>query len=148
MKSPSTYLFTGIACLFAAAFAQSRVEPVHVQEVRVIEVVDGDTYVVEPIATRIKLRLANADTWESRRVRRLGEGAISDEELAKGQAAKRAVDELLRSGRVFVETRPGKNREPVHADSFGRPLALVRVESGGKVIDVGEWLKEQGHTRQ
>lgn len=120
-----------------------------VQEVRVVGVVDGDTYDVEPIAVRIRVRLANADTWESRHVQRTGSGTISDEEIEKGKAATAAVIGQMNGRHVYLVTRPGEHGEPTRLDNFGRTLAEVLVsQDGTTATNLGDWLRANGHTRR
>jgi len=129
---------------FAAAPAwQEFAAPVTVREVALVEVVDGDTYdVAETIRHRV--RLANADTWESRRVRRSsGDRTVSDEELAKGKRAKEQVEAKLRAaGRLLLVSRP-RDGGTWERDNFGRVLGEVKADGA----DVGAWLKANGHTR-
>jgi endonuclease YncB( thermonuclease family) len=122
---------------------------VTVTEVRIVDVIDGDTYVCEPVNNRFTVRVANADTWESRRVRRAGSGEITDAEIARGLEAKDKVLELLCSGPVYVVSKPSSKHEAVERDSFGRILARVRVQpfDGSGDVDVGDWLAAHGHTR-
>lgn len=115
---------------------------VHRREIEIVRIKDGDTFVVRPVAT-FDVRLANADTWESRKVRRKGDiGGITAAEIEKGKKAKEAVEDLIALKRVWLET--GKD----HTDNFGREIGrVIVIEESGMEIDLGEWLKANGHTR-
>lgn len=147
MKKLHTVLAT--VSILLMVFVEDPPEVSNRMEVRVLSVIDGDTYWVEPVDNRMLVRLANADTWESRRVRRAGFGPISDEEIAKGRVAKGAVEALLSSGRVYLDTKPSKDGEAISRDSFGRVLGTVKVYQIGdsRLVDVGQWLSANGHTR-
>lgn len=115
---------------------------VHRREIEIMRVIDGDTYSVRPVEEMI-VRLSNADTWESRKVRRKGDKTvITTTEIDKGKKAREAVLDLIKLKRVWLET--GKD----HRDSFGRELGRIYViEESGMEIDLGEWLTKNGHTR-
>ena len=76
-------------------------------EVIVDRVVDGDTIDVRPVRVD-RVRLKKADAWESRKSRR--DPPVTDEEVRKGKAATRAVQELLRGKRVWLETYGERGR--------------------------------------
>lgn len=119
-----------------------------VREMRLVSVVDGDTYDLAPIMVH-RVRLSNADTWESRQVNRPGSDKISDEELAKGKLAAMAVEQLFKGGTLYVEYDISRKTNDTRKDHFGRDLVTVTVVPAGSItgIEVGEWLKKHGHTR-
>ena len=125
--------------------------PHTVMRVVIVRVLDGDTYVAER-TQRFKIRLSDADTWESRHVQRTGSDEITDEEILRGLKAKKEVAELLASGEVYAITTPGEQGEDTLRDNFGRVLARVYVRRKGdrdwETVSVGQWLRQHGHARQ
>jgi len=129
--------------------AQDRPLPVPhtVQPVTLLSVTDGDTYWVQP-DVRWEIRLSNADTWESRSVRRTGSGSITKAEIAKGKAATAAVEQLLKSGKLYLDVEHDPKTGEMARDNFGRLLGRVIVkQQDGTVTDVGVWLTANGHVR-
>lgn len=122
----------------------------HRVQVRIIEVIDGDTFVVEPVNNRFRVRLSNADTWESRQVNRAGSGKISPEEIAKGKAATKASSDLFSSSQYiyFIYKSDDRQHSPVTLDSFGRRLGEIESVKDSQTINLGVFLKANGHTRR
>ena len=108
------------------------------QEVQIVAIKVGDTFEVRPLATET-VRLNNADAWES--CRRRQSVRVTDAEVRKGQAATQAVRELLLDKRVWF-LQEGRRR-----DNYGRALGRLLVQNGDTTIDLGDWLKVHGHTR-
>ena len=129
-------LFVGVMVYLYAS--QPKLEEYHRYQVEVQKVVDGDTIDVLPMKWK-RVRLSNGDAWETRRVRRTP--PVTDPELIKGKQAKKAVEDLLATyGEVWIV-------ETGERDSFGRILGRILVNTGEEVIDLGLWLKENGHQR-
>ena len=80
--------------------------------ITVDRIVDGDTLVgtihlpYEVDLRNQEIRALGYDAWESRHVQRTGSASISDEELAKGKAAREFFASLIHSGPVFIEADP------------------------------------------
>jgi micrococcal nuclease len=93
----------------------------------ILQVIDGDTYVVLLDGVSKRVRLANADTPET------GDRARCPEELEVGNRAKEWVRDQVAKRRV--EVRPtGK------IDKYGRVIAYVTLDGQ----DLGELLVKNG----
>jgi hypothetical protein len=133
-------VFLQVLIIAGSRYADEKApRPADIYEATVVNVADCDTYDVERRWVE-RIRLSNADTWESRLVRRAG-ATVDDikAEIAKGKAAAQAAEKKLLGQRVTVEIRP-----PGARDNFGRALGRVWHEDQ----DVGVWLEKNGHTRQ
>lgn len=86
------------------------------------------------------LRIDNADAWEVGN--RPGQ-TIADVERDKGRRAVLHLRDTFDEGAGWIELNK------VGRDKYGRPLGRVwlRRESDGRWIDVGEWLRANGHDR-
>lgn len=114
--------------------------------IEVSRVVDGDTVEAQifmPWSTAASgtIRLLDFDAWESSK--RRGSVDVSDDEVKKGKAAARALQECLDLGNAYAEPL-GRGTH----DNYGRMLARLWVKTDeGKVIEVSKWMKERGHCR-
>lgn len=112
-------------------------EPCEIRYARIIRVIDADSFVAE-FCVQERIRLANADAWESHKTNRSG-FPVTEEELALGQQAKHAVSNMLLNEQVVIEVRPPGSR-----DNFGRILG--RVYFDGR--DLADYLEAHGWIRQ
>ncbi len=116
-----------------------------------VDLIDGDTVAFKVLNLPYNVAIVNRkirdnsyDTWESRLVQRSTGPEVTDEEIAKGKLAKEAFNNLLKDGDLFVMP-PVK--EPKF-DSFGRLLGKLYIkQKDGVILDVGKYMKENGHTR-
>ena len=105
----------------------------YLYKVRVLNYVDADTIDVLldlglHISVSERLRLNRINAWESR-------GKTRD----KGKAATEALKKFIADRPIIVETiRDTKGK-------YGRYLAEIWVDNGGVMINVNDWLVEQGH---
>lgn len=119
---------------------------------------DGDTLTGATVEldfgaalVRQSIRFHDFDAWEITAQRQTVD--VTDEEKAKGRAARDALAELLAGGEVWI--RPTGNGFSV----YGRLEAEVWLvpkgsavsgqrSAGGKPLDVGTWMKARGHARK
>ena len=104
--------------------------------VKITEVIDGDSYRVENFdlgmgvyLKEVIIRLFGCNTWESR--------TKNKEEKAEGLKAKAKVKELIEGKEVQVETL----EKP---DKFGRTLGKVECEVG----DLTTYLVKNGYAKE
>lgn len=100
--------------------------------VRVIRVVDGDTFVARFGRDRVRVRLLGVDTPESVK-------PDAPVECFGPEASARTTQLLPGGSRVTLETDPGGERE----DDFGRLLAYVTPEGAGETVN--ETLLREGY---
>lgn len=86
------------------------------------------------------IRALGYDAWEIGH--RAGAG-VTDAERARGRAALAELRELSRGRTLWAEPEKRGSR-----DSFGRPLARFWLRDDTGWIDVGQWARENGHTRR
>ena len=118
--------------------------------IEIITVHDGDTLradVMLPWGVTLRnrtVRLLGVDCWEVARNRRTV-GEITDEELAKGRAARDALDTMLASC-IYIYLKPPPEHD--EHDPYGRLHGeLFAVDRKGLKIDVARWLRDHGHAR-
>lgn len=117
-------------------------------ELTEIKVADGDTITARiALGWRVSIgpesiRASNYDAWESTRIRKTI-GPITEEEIAKGKTAAKALEGLLGNGAVYCVPNGGGQR-----DAYGRILGELWVKRNGEWIDVAAWMKDQGHIRK
>lgn len=139
------FLFIAIGGLIAAKAGEPVSSPVVIRHIsgpqhylsEVTKVVDGDTVYLKfkvwiDITLNKKIRFDDIDTWEINR------GTKGEKE--KGLAAKEFVAKLLKRGSVYLKTE-GKT------GSFGRTLGSIHVLIDGKMINVSEELRKNGHEK-
>jgi micrococcal nuclease len=100
---------------------------IYAEEVTVLRVIDGDTFVIVP---DIKVRLIGANTPEIRPAQ------------SYGRAALRHVQSVFRKA-----TKVRLEQDGDKTDRYGRRLAMVYVTIGKKEILLNETLIEQGLAR-
>ena len=110
----------------------------HREQVEVVRVIDGDTYVVRRVQL-IKVRLANGDMWESRKVRRAGEKPITDEEIVQGKIATQDAVGLLVGKRVWLD-----HSNEIELNRLNAKVGIWDDEEG-RLGDVGTLMGEGGH---
>jgi len=147
MKSKCLLILLLVAVLVPFIIAPQAAEPVpsptvirHVKGPRhylseITKVVDGDTIYVRfkvwaDITLDKKIRFDDIDTWETR-------GDNKD----KGLAAKKFIAQLLEKGDVYLRTE-GK------IGKYGRTLGSLHVIVDGKMINVSEELRKNGHEKK
>lgn len=86
------------------------------------------------------IRESTYDAWEIRKGR--GGVTVTSDEILKGQQASKALDELFKSGRVFIGTDVAAKR-----DSFGRLLGKYWVYRDKDWVDVRKFMEDGGHLR-
>ena len=86
------------------------------------------------------VRCLGYDAWEISRNRRTVR--VTAAEIEKGKAAQVDLQGLL-NGADAVYLSPGdEDRDP-----YGRLLAYLVVWDEGELIEVADWMKQRGHTR-
>ncbi len=141
------------AGLFIHTISHSTVQaadpPISHYQVRIIKVLDGDTVRADVILgfsialLNESIRLQGFDAWETSRRRRTV--TITDEELKKGQVAKKDLMDLLEKhkGRVYL-MKFGDGR-----GVYGRLTGfLVVYPKKGDPIEIKLWMRERGHQRK
>lgn len=89
------------------------------------------------------VRMYGFDAWELTRTRTTV-GTITEAEIEKGKLAKKALQEILSKGTVYIEPKEGG------FDKYGRILGVVYVKekTTGKMINVGDEMIRLGHQRK
>lgn len=112
-----------------------------------IRVIDGDTVEADiemPLSIVLRaqsIRFTGYDAWEASKRRRSVN--VTDEEVAKGKRASKALESFLKSGIVVVDLCSLNQR-----DSYGRVLATAFVVWGGsEKLSVADHMSKNGHTR-
>ena len=103
------------------------------QQVKVVEVIDGDTI-------KAKQKTIKYEHLEDRYTIRFSRLDAPELETEAGQEARRALVNMLGGRTVRVRWGDDEGRLRGH---YGRLLARVHVD--GK--DAGEWMADQGHGR-
>ena len=112
---------------------------------RDIKVVDGDTIHADIILAYgvvledQTIRAIDYDAWESRKIRR-SVGKISDDEIAKGQKAKAALQVLIDQTDITLEAPTDPKR---YRDNYGRLLGKLYTDGHS----IGQWMQKNGHCR-
>lgn len=110
---------------------------------------DGDTLkcdVLLPWGVTLREQTVHClgyDAWEIDRVRQMI--SVGDAEIVKGKAARNALAALLATSRAMYLSPPqrGDCRAPC-----GRLTGYLSVvDAGGELINVWEWMRDNGHCR-
>lgn len=150
MRTTLLLLVLGVACVQVCGSKPPLLENVNtgIHEVVDYRVVDGDTIqgtLLLPWDIAIypaKIRAGTYDAWEiSRRRRSL---QITDEEIRKGKATKKALEGFLATGRVFLGTGASSRGK---RDNYGRIVGVLFLAADNRVLRVGEWMRNNGHVR-
>lgn len=109
--------------------------------VKVVGILDGDTFDVEWFGGVARVRVVGIDTFETTKNKKLAEQAAQwklsvDRALALGKQAKGLAEMRLLGQTVTIKFPKGR----IERESFGRLLAYVYL---GKV-DFGKYLLEEG----
>lgn len=113
----------------------------------VLSIHDGDTMRVRVhfpwgISLEENVRCLGYNAWEVTKGRRTVK--VTDDEVKKGKFALQQVQSLIQGNRVFISPES----EAGTRDPYGRLLAFVRVESGGQLIRLEQWMFDKGHCRE
>ena len=139
------YLLTAIILLFSPEIRAA--EPYTLDNWHLL---DGDTIVAERLnlpfgvcLTDVTMRMADYDAWETS-FRRTTVN-VTNEEIKKGKAAAKDLNELLKNNPFRV--LPGDTDKP--RDVYGRLLVKIEVNLPEKGwIKIADWMKEKGHCRE
>ena len=136
------------AALLTCTITLAEDPPLPLYPVQVSRVIDGDTIKATiqlgfsiTIANR-SIRLQGFDAWETSKRRKTVN--VTDEELAKGKLASKALKELLdeHTGRIYL--KPAKKSESV----YGRLAGYLHIyPEMGDPIDIAEFMTANGFTR-
>lgn len=84
------------------------------------------------------IRAFGYDAPEINRVRQTVE--VTEDEIARGRAAKAALEQLIADGGLWAE-------DSGETDPYGRISARLWVRKGTEWIDVARWMRARKHTR-
>jgi endonuclease YncB( thermonuclease family) len=85
------------------------------------------------------LRAFGYDAWEVSRIRQTI--YVSDDEIKKGLKARNEFNDLLKTGKLFVE-------ETNQRDPYGRLHVKFWIQTAVEWIYVPKWMEDHGHCRK
>lgn len=128
-----------------SAFAEDPKAPTRAVQVVIPIIYDGDTIRGSLVLGwgvwihDVSIRAFGYDCHEITKQRQTIE--VTDEEIAKGKAAKYALTELLETGNLYAE-------ESGERDPYGRTSAILWVKTNkGEWIYLARFMEQNGHLR-
>jgi endonuclease YncB( thermonuclease family) len=151
------FLLFALAAASSCAVGDDRTQPYEAVLCSNIYVHDGDTITADlSLPFRItlpnrSLRAFDYDAWEVTRTRQTVK--VTDAEIKKGEKAREALQELLKTGTLYIEDATAIQK--VKPDPYGRMLTVWWVQQmsypDGKPtvtwVYVPRWMEQHGHIR-